>query len=166
LTRILSDNWQNKGVMVGEASMAVASGREVSMRSIPKDSEILALEREYWEAMITKEPAVATRLTADRSIVVGAQGVGVVSKQEIGSMVKSDKWKLRKFEFSDVKFNAMDEDTAIIAYAVKEDLEVDGKPLTLEANDSSVWSRRKGSWECVLHTEAVKGDPFGRDRVH
>jgi hypothetical protein len=136
------------------------------MASTPMDREILALEREYWQAMITKDREVATRLTADQSIIVGAQGVGLVSKQEIGTMIQSDKWKLKKYEFRDVQFKSIDEDTAIIAYTVKEDLEVDGKPLTLEANDSSVWSRRNGTWECVLHTEAIKGDPFGRDRVH
>jgi hypothetical protein len=128
------------------------------------ESEILALEREYWRSMIEKDSAVASRLTADQSIIVGAQGVGMVSKQQIGILIQSDKWTLKKFEFSNVTFNSIDENTAIIAYSVKENIEVDGKPLTLEANDSSVWSRRSGTWECVLHTEAIKGDPFGRDR--
>jgi len=130
------------------------------------ESEILALEREYWQSMIMKDSAVATRLTADRSIVVGAQGVGMVSKQQMGVMIKSDKWTLKKFEFSNVTFNSIDENTAVIAYGVKEELEVDGKQLSLDANDSSVWSRRNGTWECVAHTEAIKGDPFGRDRSH
>lgn len=134
------------------------------MAGIPTENEILALEREYWQSMITKDSSVATRLTAETSIIVGAQGVGKVTKQQIGVMIHSDKWSLRKYEFSDVQFNALDANTAMIAYAVKEDLEVDGKTLTLEANDSSVWSRRSGSWECVMHTEAIKGDPFGRDR--
>jgi hypothetical protein len=128
------------------------------------ESEILALEREYWRSMIEKDSAVASRLTADQSIIVGAQGVGMVSKQQIGILIQSDKWTLKKFEVSNVTFNSIDENTAIIAYSVKENIEVDGKPLTLEANDSSVWSRRSGTWECVLHTEAIKGDPFGRDR--
>jgi hypothetical protein len=146
---------------------AVAScGKEVVMAALQMDREILALEREYWESMITRDPRVATRLTAQESIIVGAQGVGTVSKQEIGSMVNSDKWRLKKFEFGDIKFKSMDENTAIIAYTVKEELDVEGKPLTLEASDSSVWSRRGGKWECVLHTEALKGDPFGRDRLH
>jgi len=25
--------------------------------------------------------------------------------------------------------------------------------------------RRDGRWRCVLHTEALAGDPFGRDRA-
>ena len=129
------------------------------------ESEILALEREFWQSMITKDRDTATRLTADQSIVVGPQGVGMISKQQIGAMIQSDKWTLKTFEFSNVTFNSIDEYTAVIAYSVKEDIEVDGKLLMLDANDSSVWSRRNGTWECVLHTEAIKGDPFGRDRT-
>ena len=39
---------------------------------------------------------------------------------------------------------------------------VDGKPLTLEAYDSSVWVRRDGNWRCAAHTETLAGDPYGR----
>jgi hypothetical protein len=34
----------------------------------------------------------------------------------------------------------------------------------LDAADSSTWVRRNGRWLCALHTEAILGDPFGRDR--
>jgi hypothetical protein len=52
---------------------------------------------------------------------------------------------------------------AIVAYQVHEELTVDGKPVTLDAADSSTWVRRNGRWLCALHTEAIAGDPFGRD---
>jgi len=58
----------------------------------------------------------------------------------------------------------LSEDVAILAYKVKEVMTVEGKPLTLEATDSSTWVRRDGNWVCALHTEALIGDPFGRDR--
>lgn len=53
---------------------------------------------------------------------------------------------------------------AIVAYTVTEKLTVEGKPLTLKANDSPTRVRRNGEWKCALHTEAVAGDPFGTDR--
>jgi hypothetical protein len=56
------------------------------------------------------------------------------------------------------------DDVAIVAYQVYEELTVDGKPVTLDAADSSTWVRRNGRWLCALHTEAIAGDPFGRDR--
>ena len=56
------------------------------------------------------------------------------------------------------------DDVGVVAYKVKEHLTVDGQPLTLEAADSSTWVRRDGEWVCALHTEAIAGDPFGRDK--
>lgn len=50
------------------------------------------------------------------------------------------------------------------SYRVHEELTVDGKPVTLDAADASTWVRRNGRWVCALHTEAISGDPFGRDR--
>jgi hypothetical protein len=80
-------------------------------------------------------------------------------------MVKSDGWKLKKYDFSDVKVTSPAKDVAIIAYHVREELEVEGKALTLEANDTTTWVRQNGSWVGVSHTEAVAGDPFGRDKT-
>jgi len=132
---------------------------------MPITQEITALEHEYWDSMITKDPRVAQRLTADESLIVGAQGVSTVSSKTIGPMVESDGWKLKKYEFSDIKVTAPLRDIALIGYHVKEELEVEGKPLTLEANDSTVWERRSGRWVSILHTESLAGDPFGRDRT-
>jgi hypothetical protein len=55
-------------------------------------------------------------------------------------------------------------DVAVVAYQVHEELTVEGKPVTLDAADSSTWVRRGGHWLCVVHTEAPVGDPYGRDR--
>ena len=128
------------------------------------EQEILGVEREYWDSMISKDGSVASRLTGETSIITGAQGVSTVSSSTIGEMVKSDGWKLNSYEFSDVMVMEPAPDTAVIAYHVVENLEVDGQPLTLVANDATVWVRRDGGWVSVLHTESVAGDPFGRDR--
>jgi hypothetical protein len=39
---------------------------------------------------------------------------------------------------------------------------VDGEKVKLDAFDSSVWMRRDGEWVCVVHTESLAGDAFGR----
>jgi hypothetical protein len=140
------------------------SEAEEGIMTTTVEQEILGLEREYWDSMISKDPKVATKLTAKRSIITGAQGVSTVSSDTIGEMVQTDRWKLKSYEFSDVTASAPTPDLAILAYHVKEELEVEGKPLTLEANDSTVWLRQDGKWVSVLHTESLAGDPFGRDR--
>jgi hypothetical protein len=44
-------------------------------------------------------------------------------------------------------------------------LTVDGKPVTLDAADASIWVQRDGRWVCALHTESIGGGPFGRDKL-
>ena len=56
------------------------------------------------------------------------------------------------------------DEVAIVAYKVHEELTVEGEKVVIDAADASTWIRRDGAWVCALHTEAITGDPFGRDR--
>jgi hypothetical protein len=134
------------------------------MANATLEREILGLEREYWDSMISKDPAVATRVTAPESIVVSAQGAGIVTPETIGPMVESGDWKLRSYDFKDVTFTSPSKDVAVVAYTVQGDYEIDGEPLRMEAHDASTWVKSGDGWKCALHTESVAGDAFGRDR--
>src|SRR3954447_17467881 len=106
------------------------------MASNAIEMEITDLERQYWDSMISKDPKVAERLTAHESMIVGSRGVSTVTPKTIGPMVQSDGWKLKKYTFSDIKVSSPAPDVALICYHVKEALEVEGKPVSFEANDS------------------------------
>jgi hypothetical protein len=96
----------------------------------------------------------------------GAQGVGLVDKKAFAKMMQASTDTIKKFELKDdIQVRQLQDDVAVIAYNVREDLIVDGKPVTFEAADSSTWVRRDGKWLCALHTEAISGDPYGRDRM-
>jgi len=124
--------------------------------------ELMDLEKQYWTAIQEQDSSRAAALSDDPCVVVGAQGVGEVDRTTLSKMLEGAQWKLRKFSLSDVHVRSLGDDVAAVAYKVKEDLLVDGKPLELEAFDSSVWAKRRGKWVCVLHTESPAGDPFGR----
>jgi ketosteroid isomerase-like protein len=128
------------------------------------EAQLLDHEKQYWQAIKDRDVQAAMRLTDDPCIVVGAQGVARITRAAFAGMLQAGGWTLHEFTLSDVQIRVLNEDVAIVAYKVKETLTVDGKPLTLEASDSSTWVRREGQWMCALHTEAVAGDPFGRDR--
>jgi uncharacterized protein (TIGR02246 family) len=125
---------------------------------------LIGLEKKYWQAIIDKDFEAALELTDDPCIVAGAQGVASIGRKEFEGMMKSEQWTLNKFELDDIQVRMLGDDTAVVAYKVKEQLTVEGKPLTLEAADASTWVRKNGHWVCALHTEALAGDPFGRDR--
>jgi hypothetical protein len=107
------------------------------------------------------------QLSDDRCIVVGAQGIGSLDRDKLGEMMNEATYELTQYRFNDetFQFRKLTEDVVLVAYAVYEDLVVDGKSESIEAFDASVWVRRAGSWQCAMHTESLKGDPFGRADV-
>ena len=126
--------------------------------------ELLDLERRYWQAIKERDGSVASKLTDEGCIVAGAQGVAQLGRSQIGQMTSGAQWRLKDFRITDAVVRMLDDRVAVVAYKVHEDLEVDGKPLSLDASDLSTWVKRDDAWVCAAHTECLKGDPFGRDR--
>ncbi len=124
--------------------------------------ELLKKEKQYWNAIRENDAQVAARLSDDPCIVVGAQGVGELSRSALSKMMGEATYELREFSLEDVHFRRLGSDVVALAYKVREDLTVKGENVKLEAFDSSVWMRRDGEWVCVMHTESLAGDPFGR----
>jgi hypothetical protein len=131
------------------------------------DQELLALERSYWDALKSRDARTIGRLTAEDSTVAGATGVAGLDPASIGKMVESASYKIHDYRIDPetVRINRLCDDVVAITYGVHEDLEVDGKPVKLDAFDSSTWKKVANGWTCVLHTESIKGDPYGRDRT-
>jgi uncharacterized protein (TIGR02246 family) len=137
------------------------------MTSDAKTQELLKLERQFWDAMRRKDGETAARLTANESVAVGAQGVSLIPRETMAKLTMEGQWTLEDYEFDEknMQIRNVTDDVAVVAYNVKERLMVEGKELTLEANDASVWVRQDGEWRCALHTESPAGDPFGRDKA-
>src|SRR3954454_8459365 len=135
------------------------------MASKTMQKTLLDLETRYWQALKDKNVDVAAELTADPCVIVGAQGVGRVDASMFEQMMRESSWTIVDFKIGDaLQVEMLGRNTAVVAYTVHEDLTVDGEPVSLDAADSSTWLRRDGRWKCVMHTESVLGDPFGRSR--
>lgn len=134
---------------------------------MPKADEktIIDLEHEFWQTMIDRDVEKAVRMLADRVIVTGAQGASTIDVDTFAQMMSEGNWELQKFSLDNVQVEFPRPDVAVIAYKVREELRVDGKPINLEAADASTWIKKNKGWRCALHTESVLGDPFGRDKV-
>jgi uncharacterized protein (TIGR02246 family) len=126
--------------------------------------ELLDLENQYWQAIKEKDVDAAMRLTDEECIVTGAQGVGRINRQGMADMLKNAPYILHDFKLKDPEVRQLRDDVAVLAYKVHEELTVDGERVKIDAADASTWVRRDGRWLCALHTEAISGDPFGRDR--
>ena len=94
------------------------------------------------------------------------QGLSLLSHDDYRGMAKQGEglWNLKSFKLDEVSVTFPAEDVAVIAYRVTEEMEVEGKPLTLKAADATTWVRKGSKWLAALHAESLLGDPFGRDR--
>lgn len=132
-----------------------------------KDAKtIIELETKFWQSMVDQDTDAAIAMLADKSVVTGAQGLALLSHDDYRGLAKQGKslYKLKSFQLDDVNVTFPSEDVAVIAYRVTEEMEVEGKPLTLKAADATTWVRKGSKWLAALHTESLLGDPFGRDR--
>lgn len=124
--------------------------------------ELFALEQKFWNAIKDRDAASAVALSDDPCVVVGAQGIGEVDKATLAGMLTNAPYQLKEFSFDDFHVRRVTDEVAVVTYKVSEDLVVDGQDVDLKAFESSVWVRRSGQWVCVVHTESLAGDPYGR----
>jgi hypothetical protein len=134
------------------------------MTTTTLEQELRELEQRYWSAIQSKDTRAIEELTDFPCIVTGAQGVARVDRATFTKMLQDGSYTIDNFELSDVQVRSLTDDVAVVAYTVREELTVDGKPVTLEAADLSTWVRRDGTWVCPAHSEAILGDRYGRDR--
>ncbi len=135
------------------------------MTLTPLDKQLLELETRYWRAIKDKDVDAALQLTDDPCTIVGSSGAASIDARTFAQMMQGARWEILDFTIDDaVQVRLLLDEVAVIAYKVREELIVEGAPVTLEAADSSVWVHRQGRWLCAVHTQSVLGDPFGRDR--
>jgi ketosteroid isomerase-like protein len=134
-------------------------------KRIDTERTLIDLERSYWQAMQDKDVDTALGMTLDPCLVAGASGVMSVDRQAFSKMLKNAPWEIEEFLLDNIHVQLLSDDVALVAYKIHEKLKVEGKPLSIDCADTSTWVRRDGEWFCASHTEALAGDPYGRDRV-
>jgi hypothetical protein len=120
----------------------------------PTKEEIIALERDFWEAMKRKDGKRAAELTGKSALVTGAHGVMSIPRARMGAMTEESNWTLDSYDFKDIEVVTPTPDVAIIAYTARQDVTMDGEKKEIRAADSSTWIRGTNGWECHAHSEA------------
>jgi hypothetical protein len=110
------------------------------------DRELLDLENAYWQAIKEKDVETVKRLTSDPCIVTGAQGAGRLDHHTLDVILRNAPWTLDAFTIKDTpEVLRVNDQVAVVAYHVREELTVEGQPVTLEAADASTWCARTGA---------------------
>ena len=123
------------------------------MPALTAIEKVLELEKTYWDAVKNKDGDTTARLTDDKCVVVGTQGVSEFNPEAIGSMTRAMQFELDDYRIDDPSVIRLGNNVMIVAYRVTEDLGGDGSRSSMEAFESSVWVKRDDGWRCALHTE-------------
>lgn len=135
-----------------------------SATSTAIEDEIITLETAYWDAMQSDDLEASLALTFEPCIVTGAQGAATLDHAAMRKMYEKKTWALKDYTIDNMQVQAIANDVAVLGYTIKLDMDVEGKPTTMNCAESSTWIKQDGKWLCALHSESPIGDPFGRDK--
>ncbi|MEJ7813195.1 MAG: nuclear transport factor 2 family protein [Gemmatimonadaceae bacterium] len=132
-------------------SGALAAASASATAAAP-DSEIVRLERSAWDAVKAKDGAALDRITGSDYVSVDPTGIMRPKAGEMSQMLAT--CETRSYSLSDFSVRSISADVALVTYKGTIDQTCGGTKAPSPANVASVWQRRNGAWQVVLHTEA------------
>jgi ketosteroid isomerase-like protein len=117
--------------------------------------QIIDQEKRFWTSMKDKDVATAQSMIHKDCLITGPMGTMRVGPEKYAEMTREGQWRLDSFELTDVDVTFPTNDVAVIAYKVHQKGEMKGKPMDLNAADSTTWVRDGDSWKVALHTEST-----------
>ncbi len=125
------------------------------------NSELIALEKKFWQSMVDEDTETALSMLAEPSFMVSSHGTMKFDHDDFRQMAEHGDMVIKSFKLSDMNVMFPSEDTAVVTYKAKQVVSARDKSeqTNQEMADSSVWTRIDGKWRCVIHTET----PFQGD---
>lgn len=122
--------------------------------STPRDT-VVDLEQRFWQALVDEDSDTATDLLCEPAFMVSSHGAFKFDHAAYRKMAAEGPMVLTSYELSDMQVEFPNENTAVVAYHVKQTLAPRGQKAgkTQEVNDTSTWIKDGASWKCVMHTE-------------
>lgn len=117
------------------------------------ETQIIELEKKYWQGMENHEYETVKNLTHFPCIVAGKDGVHSVDEAAFKKMFESGAGsKLEVLNFSNFETQMINENSAIIAYLIELKMAEEQNPSKCAC--TSTWVKENGNWICALHTES------------
>ncbi len=141
------------------ANLAAVNSNTATAQASPpavSDAELIALDREIWEAIKSKNwDAFAAHLD-DAAITVNDSGV--YDKTQTLEGLK--KMELTEYAISDTKVVKLDPDAAVLTYTTNAKGKYDGQPIPeTPSRDTTVFVKRGGKWLAIFHQETMVAPP-------
>lgn len=122
---------------------------------MPTPSKTLVeLETKFWQSIVDQDADTAIDMLCEPAVMVSSHGAMKFDHATYRKMAEEDSMVVKSFELKDMQVVFPNETTAVLTYRAKQEVASrDGKPSTLEMNDSSTWVKSGNRWQCAMHTE-------------
>lgn len=114
------------------------------------NNTVQELEKQYWDAMASKDYETVQQLTKFPCSVAGKQGVMSVDEPGFKKMFDQNINKKMTVKGISDEHTRVSEDHAMIAYLIE--LDYDGNVMKCAC--TSTWVKESGDWKCAMHTES------------
>ncbi len=126
----------------------------VSIAAPDKDA-LMAREKAAWQAFKDKKADDFKKVVHADVIGVYADGISDMKKE----MDDMKKWDMKSFAISDYNVVAVGADTMMSTYKVAIEGTFDGQDASGTYNAGSVWTKHKGEWHAIFHTNVKEAKP-------
>ena len=116
-------------------------------------TEIMALERKFWQSMADMDVDAAVALLDEESTAAGTHGIHYFSPAEYKTMAQAEDARITSFEFFDERVIFPVPDVAIASYKAQQCFTIAGESHEQVVYDTTTWVRKNGKWLACAHTE-------------
>lgn len=117
-------------------------------------SQIIELEKKYWQGMENHDYETVKNLTHFPCIIAGKTGLQSVDEATFKKMFESANGsKIKVLNISNVETQILAENTAVTAYQIELEMVDDKQKSPLKCACTSTWIKENNNWVCALHTE-------------
>jgi hypothetical protein len=117
------------------------------------ETQILELEKKYWQGMENHDYETVRNLTHFPCIVAGKNGVQSVDEPTFKKMFESGSGaKYKVLDITGVESQMINDNTAVIGYLI--DIQTENGQEPMHCACTSTWLKENDNWVCALHTES------------
>jgi len=116
------------------------------------ETNIIALEKKYWQGMEDRDFQTVKDLTRFPCLIAGKNGVKSVDEENFKRMFESGgQGRIKVLGFTSLEAQTISENIALIAYTIE--FGMGDQHQTLKCACTSTWVKENEDWRCALHTE-------------
>ncbi len=116
---------------------------------------LIDLENKFWQSLVDEDTDAALAMLDEPALMVSSHGAMKFDHAAYRQMAEKGPMVLKAYQLSDIDVVFPADDTAILTYRVKQAMAPrgNGESVTQQMADTSTWVRKRGQWQCVMHTE-------------